>query len=44
MCIFKKWYFFIYKEVENILLELKEDYLDQIKNRKRTNLEKFSNK
>ena len=35
---------FLYKEFENILLELNEDYLDFFKNREESILEKFLNK
>ena len=35
---------YLYKEFENILLELNGDYLDQIKNQEESILEKFLNK
>ena len=35
---------FLYKEYKNILLELNEDYPDQIKNQEEPILEKFLNK
>ena len=35
---------FLYKEFQNILLELNEDYLDHIKNQEESILEKFLNK
>ena len=35
---------FLYKEFKNILLELNEDYLDNIKNQEESILEKFLNK
>ena len=35
---------FLCKEFKNILLELNEDYLDNIKNQEESILEKFSNK
>ena len=35
---------FLYKEFKNILLELNEDYLDHIKNRKEAIIEKILNK
>ena len=35
---------YLYKEYKNILLELKEDYLDHIKNQEESILEKFLNK
>ena len=34
---------FLYKEFENILLELNEEYLDHIKNQEESVLEKFFN-
>ena len=34
----------LYKEYENILLQLNEEYLDHIKNQQELFLEKFSNK
>ena len=35
---------FLYKELEKILLELKEDYLDHIKNQEESVTERFLNK
>ena len=35
---------FLYKEFQNILLEMNEDYLDYIKNQEESILEKFLNK
>ena len=35
---------FLYKESKNILLELKEDYLDYIKNEEESMIEKILNK
>ena len=35
---------FLYEEFKNILLELNEDYLDQIKNQEESILEKFLKK
>ena len=35
---------FLYKEFQNLLLELNEDYLDHIKNEEESILEKFLNK
>ena len=35
---------FLYKEFENILLELNEDYLDHLKNQEESKIEKILNK
>ena len=35
---------FLYKKIENILLELNEDYLDHIKNQEENIIEKILNK
>ena len=43
-CFLKGDINFLYKEFENILLELNEEYLDHIKNQDESFLEKFLNK
>ena len=35
---------FLYKKIENTLLELNENYLDHIKNQGESNLQKFLNR
>ena len=40
----KRDFIFLYKEFTKILLELKEEYLDYIKNQKESVSEKFLNK